>query len=462
MKKGLAFALAVIAVSASQVVCAQYLDRRSERDAGRNEISPSWQAGVNRSAGRDRFGTEAGASIGRDRSIDFTRSVSQRAPGDEMRPQGIPVGGFTAYPSLSVAEHRDSNVFGNEEDQDEDWITTVQPSLRLQSDWVRHSLILTARGTIGRYADYDSEDYEDYYVGANGRLDVLQASNLYGTLSFQRSHIGRSSPEDTGSAVTPKLYHRAAAYLGGAHGAGLVNASVDTSLTWTDFIDGKTAAGANINNDDDDNLVVSPGFRLGYSKVAGNEIYLRTRYVQTIYADPTQDGGADRDNWGVDVIVGATKNIANVWIGEVYVGFAPRYFDDATLDPIVGTTGVTGGLNVLWNPTAITSLIGNFTRTASATTTAGASAISTMSGRLTLEHEATRSFLFDTSVGYARDDYVGVARLDDTYRAGAGAEYRMNRWVSVDLGYDYIRRDSNTAGATYDRHEVGVGLSFKY
>ncbi len=443
---------------------AQSLDRSFEhgrpRNTDRDDISPAWSAtdsGVGgRATGRDTFAIGGGQD-----TTDFTRSVSQRRPAEGLRPLGGRVGAFVVRPSLDVREIYDNNIFATETDTEDDFLTTVRPGLSIRSDWGRHSLGLTANAEIGRHATITAEDYEDFFFGADGRLDIRQGTSLLLNGSYERGHIGRSSPDDTTGSAEPRLYQRAIGYVGLARALGLITATLDTTVTWTDFEDSETGTGVIIDNDTDNNLVLTPGFRVGYNPAPGSEVYFRGRYVDVTYPDQ-EAGGIDRDNEGVDAIVGATKVFDDVWNGEVYVGYAPRYFEDAALKDIQGLTGIVGGLNVMWNPSALTSGIMNVSHATSATTTSGASAIAATEVGLTLEQELSQDIMVDASVGYTNADYVGSSRLDKTFVAGLGAEYLVNRWVSVSLGYDFTTRDSTNAGSSYDKHAVGLGLRLQY
>lgn len=472
VKGRVSLVLFAIGVMANGALCAQTLDRTLDHGEARSlarvlasdDINPAWRPGGDRAAGRGRYGHRPGPgnATGRDTSVDFTRSVGRRAPDERLRPLGIRLGAFSILPYVDVIEHYDSNVFRTETGARGDFITVVRPGIRIQSDWARHRLGLAALVEICRHADFTSENYEDIVVTVDGGLDARSDTQVGATVSFTRGHVDRSSPENNAASVEPKTYDRVTAKANVSRGTRLTSATVDMAATWTNFHDGETAAGTPIHNDDDDNLVLAPGFRVGYRPSPGNEVYVRSRYVETFYRNPTRDGGADRDDRGVDVLVGVTKNISDVWIGEVYVGYAPRLFDDPSLESMVGANAVVGGMDLLWNPTAVTSVMGTVTKTAAATTTAGASAISTLSAGLTAEHALRRAVLLDATVGITNDDYVGASRSDVTYRGGVGAEYRMNQWVAMDVRYDYLTRDSTMAGASHDRHAVGVGVTVRY
>ena len=48
-------------------------------------------------------------------------------------PLGIRAGSFLIYPTLSVSEAYDDNVFATDNDTEDDWITLISPRVRAQA-----------------------------------------------------------------------------------------------------------------------------------------------------------------------------------------------------------------------------------------------------------------------------------------------------------------------------------------
>jgi hypothetical protein len=63
----------------------------------------------------------------------------------------------------------------------------VRPQLDVRSDWTNHAVDLRAGTTIGRHADETDEDFNDFSVGASGRLDITGQSNLRGDVSYHQA-----------------------------------------------------------------------------------------------------------------------------------------------------------------------------------------------------------------------------------------------------------------------------------
>ena len=85
----------------------------------------------------------------------------------ELDPLGMPVRAFHLYPHVDVNTEYESNIFAQIRDEIDDLITSVSPSVALESDWTRHSLNVFAASTFAQYQDNEQEDYEDHRIGAD-------------------------------------------------------------------------------------------------------------------------------------------------------------------------------------------------------------------------------------------------------------------------------------------------------
>ena len=222
-------------------------------------------------------------------------------------------------------------------------------------------------GDFGFYGDNSSENYQDFSVGGDGRVDILYGTFLSLDASFDRGHTARSSPDSSAASEGPKIFHRSSGAIALTRDRGLINATIDGTVSYTDFHDGETMAGATIDNDDEDNLVIAPGVRVGYAPSPSSEVYARARFVNVTYTN-TPSGAPSDDSWGIDAIVGVSRTFDDVWSADAYVGYAPRFFEDGARENIGGATGIVGGANVLWNPTADFSALFNVSQGSSATT----------------------------------------------------------------------------------------------
>ena len=101
-------------------------------------------------------------------------------------------------PSIEAKQKFDDNIYRTNSNKESDMVTSVMPALDVKSDWKNHKLNLHASSDIGRYNDNESEDYVDYNLGANGRLDIMRNTYLTAEARFQHLHEDRSSPDNVG------------------------------------------------------------------------------------------------------------------------------------------------------------------------------------------------------------------------------------------------------------------------
>src|SRR5690606_39515818 len=97
-------------------------------------------------------------------------------------------------------------------------------------------------------------------------------------------------------------------------------------------------------------------------------------------------------------------------------------------------------------------------RTVEETTQQGASGYFSSVYGASVDHELLRNLLVGAKLSYTINDYEGITREDDEYRAGVYGRYLMHRNLYVSLSYDYRERDSNVAGADFDKNIFMVRL----
>ena len=394
-------------------------------------------------------------------SVDYTQSVSQR-PVDVFPANFTRLGSWKLYPQLEVTEMYDDNVYAAPTDTQEDFITDIKPRARLVSDWNVHSIQLEVGGNLGFYKDFTDENYQDYFAVNQNRFEIIRSTYLTTDLIYRHEHAARTSPNNVEAATDPLEYDILSGRFGIERSLGKLGLRVDAGFEKLTYEDSRSATDVVIDNSDMDRLVSNFGIRLSYQPVPDAEAYLRLGVNDTSYDDSRRNGGPDRDNSGFDVTLGFSKAVSDLWVLDAYVGYSPGYYADPSLQDITGSDAFVMGASLLWNPTPLTSVIGNLDRRTYQTTVEDATALVRTSFSLKVEHKLTRSLLLDAGVGYHHDDYAGSERTDDNYIATLGAEYFLTKLMSVRLAYNYRERDSNTDTAEYDKNSVFLQLRVNY
>lgn len=379
-------------------------------------------------------------------------SVGQR-PRPDFDPLGVRVGGFLLYPHIGLAERYDDNIFSDEDGEQDDFIAVVNPTAELRSDWNNHALNFIASVELGMYASSDDENYEDFAVAADGRVDILRSTFVTAGLSYAGLHEDRGSPDDV-NGTEPTEFDALSPVVGFSHQFGRFVLNLDGTLNRLDFDDVATT-GAAINNDDRDRDEWNGTARLGYEIIPAYQAFLEGSYGTRDYDDAFDDAGFDRDSEGFSVVAGTLLDLGGVTFGELFLGYRSQDYDDPALSTISGP--IFGG-EITWNVTQLTTVQGFATRTIEETTRVNASGFFATGLGATIDHQLLRNLLLGGNVSYANSDYEGIDRDDDVIRAGLHGRYLVHRSLYLSARYDYANRDSNVAGAGYDKNVIMVRL----
>lgn len=367
----------------------------------------------------------------------------------QLDPLGIRAGSYLVFPSLSVGAEYDSNVFALEDDEEDDFGLLLRPRVNMNSQWSRHALNFSVFGEFGLYDEFDENNYEDVGASLDGRLDITRNDTLFSNLSVQRKHETRDAPEavQQGDILT---YFDGLARLGYRRDFNLVFFVVTGSFNRLDYQEEEE------NEDRRDIIDLNGDLRIGYKVSPRFNVFVQGDYTVVRYDKTPDNDGFDRDSSGFGFSVGSEIDITGILFGEVQLGYVTREYDDEDLDSV---SGPGGRAQLTWNVTGLTSVIFGAGGGIVETTQNGASANLQSEVSLEVQHELLRNLLLNGRLGYTRDDFEGIDRTDNTYRARAIVRYLLNRNLSIDGGYEFSTRDSDVDGADYDRHIVRLGLT---
>jgi hypothetical protein len=367
---------------------------------------------------------------------------------DPFEPLGIRARAFLIYPSLTASGTYDDNVFATKNDTEDDFIFTLRPEVRAESQWSRHSLAASAFGEFGFYAEEDDSNYEDFGGALDGRLDVTRDSATFGRLSVQRLSEDRESADDTGNADVTQYWDTEARLR---HRHSFARLFVQPSVFARRI--GFENAG-DVSNADRDRNIYGGGFRAGVTVSPAINVF------GEVNADVIQydDAGEINDSNGYDARAGVEVDISRLVIGEASLGYAYRQNDN-----FENEGGLAGDIGITWNPTQLTSV--DFVGRAGFDETTVTFEDDRSSGNLatgigaTVNHELRRNIRLNANAEYQRDDFQGTNRVDDTFRVGAGVSYLLNRNLSVDASYRFDTRSSDAEAEEFDRNIFRIGVT---
>ena len=352
----------------------------------------------------------------------------------------------------------DDNIYATDVNETDDFITTLKASVDVNSNWSRHALNVNAGVTDYLYADNSDEDSVDWNLGINGLIDVTRDTQINGGLTYQQLHEDRGDPNAVAAASEPTSYSLLTGTAGLDQRFNRVTARVSGTYNEYDYDDVVSTVGVVIDQDYRDRSETGEALRLGYDVSPDTNVFVQGSLNQRSYDQSPPVVAVNRDSDGYAVVAGSDFRLSNLLQGEIFAGFQSQSYDDPTLSEV---SGLAYGASVEWYATPLTTVTLDATSSIEETTTVGASGFVSNSVGLRIDHELLRNVLLNGTVSYATNDYEGIARTDDTIRAGLGVDYLLNRNFTLGLGYDYKDRDSNTAGNDYTVNQVGFTLTGK-
>lgn len=386
----------------------------------------------------------------------LNQTVFQRTR-PELTPNGIRAGSFVVSPTLGVSQRFDDNIFSTDQNEQEDYITLISPSMVANSDWNSHSLSLYARGDFAVYDENDSENYDDYIVGARGRLDISNGTFLSSGLSYARNHEDRGAPDNNFNSDGPNIFKNINADINFNRSVSKITLAFDNRFARFDFEDGLTSSitPVVVDNDFRDRNEYYSSLRLGYELSPNYQAFISAGYNKRIY----DEEATNRDSDGYEIVAGAAFDFTGKLKGEFFAGFLEQDYENNSL---VDISGSSYGANLLWNPTGLTSVQLGVVRQVQETTLLDFSGTLTTSYNLNVEHELLRSLLVGFNAGYTSIDFEPISsnqRNDDIYLFATEARYFVNKNLSLNLNYTLQQRDSSEIGQDFTRNRVTFGVS---
>ena len=365
-------------------------------------------------------------------------------------PEVVKVEGFRITPNISVTEAYDDNVYGTPNIELDDTITTVDASVKANSDWVRHRLNLDAGVSADYYADYDSEDVVDWWLGADGRYDLSAKSHALGGLLFRQDHEDRSSPDSALLAKDPTTYQTNRAHLGFAHQLAPFTVRLGGVVEQLDFEKGSTPF---FDVNQRDRVQYSLGTRFSYQLNPNREVFFQAATDTREYDDDT----VGRDSDGYRLGLGLRIKQGADFDAEGFLGYLAQDYDDIALKDV---SAAYFGANLKWKPAANTRITATLDRAVSETTLTGASSYLETSVGGHIEHDLTPQLTLNATLSFVNSDYQGVDLELDEWVAGAGARYYFDNNVFLSGGYRYTTRDADIVIYEYDRSEFFLTVGY--
>ncbi|MDO1559502.1 outer membrane beta-barrel protein [Brevundimonas sp. 2R-24] len=356
--------------------------------------------------------------------------------------------------SISVSAVHTDNVFVTTNNRVGDFITLVEPSLSATLTGNRYQARLGVSADLARYADQTNENYEDYLIELEGRLQLNPAILLFGGVDYSALHEGRQSPDDV-QGVRPTEYDQASAFAGFTgnwrpwavrFGVNLIDLNYDAA---------HDGMGGVINNDDRDRAKLEVGGRVSYALSPQRQAFVQATLDQRDYDLAVDDLGFQRSSSGYRLAGGMQGVLGRNVTGEVYAGLISQDYDDPRFSD---TAALDFGVRADWAYAPRSRISAFLGRTLEETTLGGSPGYLRTSGGISLSRRLSNELQVLAHLEHRKDDYRLLHRADYSLESGVSLRYFFTRRAYLDAGYAFSERNSNQAGNDFNENRITLRL----
>lgn len=377
------------------------------------------------------------------RPEDVARGVTVLTrPRPELDPLGRRIGSFRLDASLAGAIGYDSNIFGNNANRQGSgfWDTLLAASLT--SEWTTHALSITGGLTDRRYFDQSDLSWTDWNVGIAGRYDFSGSANVSAGYQHVRSHLPVSNVDVQQAGIFQQVpYNLDEFRLGATYGANRVTLTAEGNyriFRYSDVSADAFVPGTAQNVTLLDFNTWAAGLSAAYELAPGRSALLTGRIQDVQYTD---SGNSDRNSFTWAVLAGFRYDFDGVWQAAAAVGYLQRDFNGGQFKSIQSPLLEA---QVFYNPTRITTISLAARRGVNESIRADTASYLFTYVRLGVDHELRRDIILSAAAIYLRSDYNQPSQHADDGVLQIGAQWFLNRSVSIGATYQYTNRFSRS------------------
>src|SRR5476651_1865815 len=282
--------------------------------------------------------------------------------GDEL---GITVGSFRLFPAIDITTGVDNNVFATNNVSTATTTpttpstlslsTVVAPSLALRSEWLNHSINFLLGGGFGFYASAPTQNYQNYFLIVDGRVDIREDLALAYSFGYRRATEALGTA-NVAFAQAPTVAESIPVSLAVNKRFNLVTVEAGVSVIRSWFTDKSTITSSGLDAQSRNRNSYEEHLRFGYDLAEDVTVYLAPTIGQVRYDLNPDTLGQSRDSDQVGLSFGTSWVINPTSTISGNVGYA------ITNGALGSTSAYTFSLSGGWNGYAPLKLSPNLSR----------------------------------------------------------------------------------------------------
>jgi hypothetical protein len=375
---------------------------------------------------------------------------------------GVKLGGFYFYPAIEANAGYDTNVFAQSASQGTvgSPYLTIGPTFSLRSNWNNHELRVLGGAGLGFYSAAPTQNYLNYNLIADGRLDIDYDFYATGTAGIVRATEALGTPNAV-AAQSPTVAWSAPFGLGfyKRFNRFFLGGNVTATKYWYEDFSVITAQGLPAASRQRSEYYES--MRFGYEVTEDFSVFVAPTISQIRYVQTVDAAGQNRDADGLGANAGVTWKLNEISTLEGTLGYTQQN------NQSLGNTGAyTFGLAGTWTGYAPLTLRPNISRSINQSALANYSAyVSTLVG-LDFNYIIHDAWTLVGGLSYNTADYTmvpgsGAPPRTDTYLRGQiGLMYTLRPQVQIGPSIEYSSGSSTDPinGPSYQRQIYSIRL----
>ncbi len=383
------------------------------------------------------------------------RRPARLARFEPFDPVGVRVGSFTVFPELEMSVPWQSNVFRSSSNVRNDISFDVRPTVRAVSNWRTHAVEFRATGLSTFHRELNSEDDRAYTLETRARIDISRLTNVEAAVSRDVSQETRGSVNATSRFGDRADIETTRAGLTLNHRFNRLSIQLRGTMTDTDYGAAADANNLLVTNDLRDTSVKEVAARASWSFKPTLALFTEAAFNTVEYKAAASDA-IERDSTGERYRLGVSfGNTSQILRGEASIGHGRQTFEDLRLPEI---SGVIIDANLGWRISGLTSLLLTAKTDVGELSLAGSGGALSRTAQAELRHAFQRRLIGTAALRVTRQDYEGVDLSEREVAGIIGAEYFLNREVTLFGRYQHVEFDSTEVSRNYNADEIRVGV----
>ena len=392
-----------------------------------------------------------GAASAQDNAVYFDRSsvtpVSER---EDSRYTQTPIesAGFLIQPEVVFSGGLNSNTLATELNEVEDTFVGFTPAVSIDSDWIRHALSAYVEVDHREYSDLPDESRTNMKFQLRGRLDLGQSTSVVLQFAGADETEDRTALSNLPGSLEPNEYTKTSVSLGVGHRAGRVQIQTKLGLNSYDYDDTELAGALFQDQDFRDRDEVNAIGRLSYALNPSTAIYAQGKHIIADYSPPNIFNAFNRDHNGTVLLAGTDFELGDTIRGDIGVGYQYYTYDDASFEDI---SDIAFSGQVDWMLSPSTTLSADAERSVFDPGVALSNAAIETGASVKLEQGLTKKFYLTGEAGFTQYAFETIDRDDDRVDLSVGANWKINRSIWLEGGYQVIDQTSDVQEFTDNR-----------